>query len=546
MATGMRIRSTERRLEGHGASETGQMRRLSSSELSSARPRRRPRRGGGIACGGGVGVAGVATAAVVAVFTIAVALAREGDCGADEPEEGRQDSAAAAASGSVCEDNSSGSTDMLRLVGAWWRAAALSLACSMMVTAVVVMAMIGCLWCAVRVARWREEIFSGSPIVAEALTRAASLDRCGETEEGKRNCCCRPSSSFSSAESRGCTERSSTSRDDCCGGGGTGGFPSGEAHANDDLVGNIFRPGSQASRDFYTPSSVSTETGAGRGRASAGSATATATEEGRNGAVVFLTGVTGLVGQMVLFDLLRQGAAVSSGSTASVKEEEEEEGDVADEGLGGGGGGDDNSSGEEGGGVAVTSTGLRKVVVLVRKKKGVRPSDRLASIRDSPMFHPLRECGAWVDAEDVDAEAGTPVDPGANPTANADADADAGAGADGGTPPRRESSSSSTAYHIPPPKHRCSSGVGPLGLVRRKKKGSGRGAVVIAVEGELGEEGLGLTAESRALLAEAGVTHALHCAASVSFSDPLAEAAAINITGALRVAALVASWPSCG
>ncbi|CAN0543644.1 unnamed protein product, partial [Ectocarpus sp. 12 AP-2014] len=59
-------------------------------------------------------------------------------------------------------------------------------------------------------------------------------------------------------------------------------------------------------------------------------------------------------------------------------------------------------------------------------------------------------------------------------------------------------------------------------------------------------EGLGLSAESRALLAGAGVTHALHCAASVSFSDPLAEAAATNVTGALRVAALVASWPSCG
>ncbi|CAN0472523.1 unnamed protein product, partial [Hapterophycus canaliculatus] len=70
--------------------------------------------------------------------------------------------------------------------------------------------------------------------------------------------------------------------------------------------------------------------------------------------------------------------------------------------------------------------------------------------------------------------------------------------------------------------------------------------LVTAVQGELGKEGLGLTAESRELLAKAGVTHALHCAASVSFSDPLEEAAATNVTGALRVAALVASWPSCG
>lgn len=187
--------------------------------------------------------------------------------------------------------------------------------------------------------------------------------------------------------------------------------------------------------------------------------------------------------------------------------------------------------------VVVASTGLRKVVVLVRGKKGVRPSDRLASIRDSPMFRPLRESGAWVDAEDGDADVETPVNP----------DTDAIAEANGRTPPREESSSSSTTYRSTHPKCRRSAGDGGLGLLRRNKSSSSaEGAVVIAVEGELGAEGLGLTAESRALLAEAGVTHALHCAASVSFSDPLAEAAATNVTGALRVAALVASWPSCG
>lgn len=71
------------------------------------------------------------------------------------------------------------------------------------------------------------------------------------------------------------------------------------------------------------------------------------------------------------------------------------------------------------------------------------------------------------------------------------------------------------------------------------------GAVVSAVEGELSKEGLGLSEHNRSLLAGAGVTHVLHCAASVRFNDPLPEAASTNVTGALRVAALAASWPSC-
>lgn len=152
--------------------------------------------------------------------------------------------------------------------------------------------------------------------------------------------------------------------------------------------------------------------------------------------------------------------------------------------------------------------GLRQVVVLVRSKKGVRPSDRLASIRDSPMFRTLRESGAWVD----DGEAGT---------------------AEGVQQPPK----------TPLPScYSPTTDAAGLGL----RSGGATGTVVTAVEGELGKEGLGLTAEALALLAGAGVTHALHCAASVSFSDPLAEAAATNVTGALRVAALVASWPSCG
>ncbi|CAM9557848.1 unnamed protein product, partial [Discosporangium mesarthrocarpum] len=71
------------------------------------------------------------------------------------------------------------------------------------------------------------------------------------------------------------------------------------------------------------------------------------------------------------------------------------------------------------------------------------------------------------------------------------------------------------------------------------------GAVVTAVEGDLGRDGLGLSPKALLMLKDAGVTHALHCAASVSFSEPLPTAATANATGALRVAALVASWATC-
>lgn len=266
----------------------------------------------------------------------------------------------------------------------------------------VVLAGIGVLWCAVRVARWREEIFAWSPLVHEALVRA----------EGPR-------------------EMGTTSAEHDSGG-------SVSMEGDNDPVGSIFKPGTEPFRAFCAPVPCMTVPS--------------------DGAVVFLTGVTGLVGKMVLFDLLKQGAAVSTRVRGGFSTENRDE---------------DSPAGDS------DRHGLKRVLVLVRAKRGVSASQRLALIRDSPMFRPLRESGLWVD-ENV---------------------------------------------------HDSSS-------VRR-------GVFVTVVEGELGQEGLGLAPEARAMLAEAGVTHSLHCAASVSFSDPLAKAAATNITGTLRVAALVASWPSC-
>lgn len=261
---------------------------------------------------------------------------------------------------------------------------------------------IGVLWCAVRLARWREEIFAWSPLVPEALARAAGLCEMDTT-----------SAEHDSGESA-------------------------SMEVDNDPVGAIFRPGTEPCRSFCTPVTLMTAPS--------------------DGAVVFLTGVTGLVGKMVLFDLLKQGAAVSTRAGGGFSTGNRDEDSL---------GGDSDRH------------GLKRILVLVRAKKGVSASQRLALIRDSPMFRPLRERGLWVDEDAHDPASAR------------------------------------------------------------------RGAFVTVVEGELGQEGLGLAPEARAMLAEAGVTHSLHCAASVSFSDPLAKAAATNITGTLRVAALVATWPSC-
>lgn len=329
----------------------------------------------------------------------------------------------------------------------------------------------GCFWFAVRLARWREEIFAGSPIVSEALMRAAAL---GEDR--------RPPGMRSAADAGGLPG---------VGGGRDG--ASGEEMA--DPIGNIFRPGSAASRDFDC------------------SRTAAATR-GDNGAVVFLTGVTGLVGQMVLFDLLRQGAAIAEASAGQAKRGRgvEQGGDAAaDDGV-------DNT--EAASTKGASSRGLERVIVLVRGKKRVSPSRRLAEISNSPMFRALRESGAWADED---------------------------SGASTSLPSERGSASVRSRNDLFCEDVKEPGASPPIALPSEGYNDkTGRGATVTVVEGELGTEGLGLTAESRALLSAAGVTHSLHCAASVSFSDPLAEAAATNVTGALRVAALVASWPTCG
>ena len=58
---------------------------------------------------------------------------------------------------------------------------------------------------------------------------------------------------------------------------------------------------------------------------------------------------------------------------------------------------------------------------------------------------------------------------------------------------------------------------------------------VIGLEGDVTRPECGLSLEDQAFLEEAGVTHVIHCAASVLFDQPLHQAASVNIGGALRV-----------
>jgi thioester reductase-like protein len=64
---------------------------------------------------------------------------------------------------------------------------------------------------------------------------------------------------------------------------------------------------------------------------------------------------------------------------------------------------------------------------------------------------------------------------------------------------------------------------------------------VVAIHGDVVEPELGLSASDRAALAR--VDRILHCAASVSFDLPLAEAQAINVIGTERLLALARSLP---
>lgn len=63
------------------------------------------------------------------------------------------------------------------------------------------------------------------------------------------------------------------------------------------------------------------------------------------------------------------------------------------------------------------------------------------------------------------------------------------------------------------------------------------------VPGDICEPGLGLSAGDRAVLSET-LTHIVHCAASVQFNLPIAEAAQVNATGALSVLALAEECPA--
>lgn len=491
-------------------------------------PRRCPQelssgaRQAGIGEGGGktreIGGARVYTIIAVAAMVVAaaIAVARGGDKGTGGTNEGQQELGGSGAT-------SSGGW----MAGRWSGAAAAALL--LVLSASAAMAVVSsCLWCAVRVARWREEIFAGSPVVGEALSRVVALDRDenqgveenedieeegeGEEEEREEEAC-----RLSSDGSGGCGGRDRSSGCNSRRADGyprrKSGMPLEKESIEQDPIGNIFRPGTRASHDFSAPCSVRGEASAGGGAGGAGarSRTATPVAAENGGAVVFLTGVTGLVGQMVLFDLLKQGAAASTTAPA-----EKDQGSAEERGVDVEVGGEDGAEGGREDVDKVAARRLRRVVVLVRSKKGASPAERLASIRDSPMFRPLRESGAWADDAN---ESNTPIADTTDTTDTTDTgEATRKVGRTRDASPRRE----------------------------EEALGGGRRTLITAVEGELGKEGLGLSGKSQALLARVGVTHALHCAASVSFSDPLAEAAATNVTGALRVAALVACWPSCG
>src|SRR5580698_2906869 len=69
-------------------------------------------------------------------------------------------------------------------------------------------------------------------------------------------------------------------------------------------------------------------------------------------------------------------------------------------------------------------------------------------------------------------------------------------------------------------------------------------ARVVAVAGDVGQDGLGLDDEGRAALAAADVV--IHSAATVSFDAPLTQAVEINLLGPSRVAATMADVGSAG
>ncbi|HAN32434.1 MAG TPA: hypothetical protein DCQ06_12635 [Myxococcales bacterium] len=68
-------------------------------------------------------------------------------------------------------------------------------------------------------------------------------------------------------------------------------------------------------------------------------------------------------------------------------------------------------------------------------------------------------------------------------------------------------------------------------------------SMVSVVSGELSQPGCGIHADDRARVCT-GLTHIIHCAASVEFTLPIEEAAAANITSSLNVLELARNCPS--
>jgi nucleoside-diphosphate-sugar epimerase len=72
--------------------------------------------------------------------------------------------------------------------------------------------------------------------------------------------------------------------------------------------------------------------------------------------------------------------------------------------------------------------------------------------------------------------------------------------------------------------------------------GTARSARVIAVEGDLTRDGLGVSAQDRSRL-DANVTTVVHLAADTSFSQSLDHARSVNRDGTRRLLELTAGWP---
>jgi len=70
--------------------------------------------------------------------------------------------------------------------------------------------------------------------------------------------------------------------------------------------------------------------------------------------------------------------------------------------------------------------------------------------------------------------------------------------------------------------------------------------VVFAAEsGDLQDANCGMSDGVLDMLANAGITHVVHCAADVNFNRPLADSAEINISPALQLTSLAQKWPTC-